>query len=307
MKKKLTLTVIVPAHNEEKTIGNLLKSLISQIEDSYVLEKIAVICDGCTDNTEVKVTEFSKREPRIVCYNDGKRTGRINRLKQAYGMTKSEVIASFDADVVLVDNQVLKELINPFYEDEVVMVQGNSHSANGISLIEKLINHWENIWYKMIIDLDEGVNIYHTFSCCYAVRSNFAKNAVFPKGVISDAKVFYFSAKKMAKRIVFAKKALALYRSPDNIRDYLLRIKRSNNQKELFTSFFGNWIYKEYKKIPYKVKLKFILTSLISHPFLTIMSFIFQITVGVLPAPNNTYSVNGYWTVVESTKKPIIL
>lgn len=307
MKKKLTVTVVIPAHNEEKTIVNLLKSLIYQTENSFVLEKIMVICDGCTDNTEVKVNQFSKIESRIVCRNDGKRTGKIKRLKQIYLEIKSEIVVSFDADVVLANDQVLEELIKPFNRNNVVFVQGNSRSSSGVNLTERLINHWENIWYRIVLDLDNGVNIYHAFSCCYAVRTNFANTVIFPKGIISEARIFYFSAKKKKRKIIFAEKALVLYRSPDNIKDYLLRIRRSNNQKKLFASFFGDWIFKEYKEIPFNVKFRFVLNSLISDPILTIMSFIFKIIINILPTPNETYTSNNYWTVVKSSKKPIIL
>ena len=65
MNKKPTVTIGIPAHNEEANIANMLNSVISQEQKSFFLEKIIVALDGCTDNTESEAREFAKKYPIV--------------------------------------------------------------------------------------------------------------------------------------------------------------------------------------------------------------------------------------------------
>ena len=54
--KKCLISVIVPAYNEEKKIGGVLKSLIN----SSLVDEIIIINDGSNDNTLSIVRKFKK-------------------------------------------------------------------------------------------------------------------------------------------------------------------------------------------------------------------------------------------------------
>jgi poly-beta-1,6-N-acetyl-D-glucosamine synthase len=54
----MTISVIIPAHNEEKVIGALLDSLLMQ---SRLPDEIVVVCDSCTDNTRSVVVEYARQ------------------------------------------------------------------------------------------------------------------------------------------------------------------------------------------------------------------------------------------------------
>ena len=58
--KKHKFMVIIPAHNEEAVVGNLIESLKDQDYDKNLYD-IYVIADNCTDNT-------AKNSKRIGCY-----------------------------------------------------------------------------------------------------------------------------------------------------------------------------------------------------------------------------------------------
>ena len=53
------ITVLIPAHNEERIIGQCIESLLSQ---SYKYINIIISCDNCTDNTVI----ISKTYPVAV-------------------------------------------------------------------------------------------------------------------------------------------------------------------------------------------------------------------------------------------------
>ena len=64
--KKISLSIGIPAHNEEANIGRLLENLLTQpLEDFLILEEIIVVTSGCTDRTEKIVDKFAKKDERI--------------------------------------------------------------------------------------------------------------------------------------------------------------------------------------------------------------------------------------------------
>ena len=71
-KSKQTVTIGIPAHNEAENISYLLRSILRQKQRNYKLEKIIVVCDGCTDNTEDKVKQFAKKHKIVELIFDHK-------------------------------------------------------------------------------------------------------------------------------------------------------------------------------------------------------------------------------------------
>ncbi len=96
------ISVVVPARNEEKNIGNLLESLIAQ---DYRKIEILVINDQSTDGTEAIIREYAEKDSRIHCFSTeaGKilhSNGKINALLQLIPHAKGEYILATDADTM---------------------------------------------------------------------------------------------------------------------------------------------------------------------------------------------------------------
>ena len=58
--KKLTVTIGIPAYNEEKNIGRLLRALLRQKTNGLSIKKIIVISDASTDKTSQIVRGFKE-------------------------------------------------------------------------------------------------------------------------------------------------------------------------------------------------------------------------------------------------------
>lgn len=113
--KKSTIAAIVPAYNEEKTIGNVLKTLLTAKE----IDEIIVVSDGSIDKTvqisksfEVKVLEGSER------------TGKGNAMKKGVKSTGAQIIAFFDADLIGLAPEHILQLVQPILKNEAEMVVG---------------------------------------------------------------------------------------------------------------------------------------------------------------------------------------
>src|SRR3989344_3768380 len=101
MTKKLTVTIGIPAYNEQENIQAMLKSVLAQKGNNFVIKKIVVVSDGSSDQTVSKVKEIQK-ESHLISLVEGKtRKGKIIRLNKIYSLNKSDILFTFDADIVL--------------------------------------------------------------------------------------------------------------------------------------------------------------------------------------------------------------
>jgi cellulose synthase/poly-beta-1,6-N-acetylglucosamine synthase-like glycosyltransferase len=67
--RPLTLSVIIPARNEEDCLGECLRSLVAQDEDGWRLSlewEILVVDDGSTDRTRAIADEFARNHPGVT-------------------------------------------------------------------------------------------------------------------------------------------------------------------------------------------------------------------------------------------------
>ena len=93
-------SILIPAHNEEKVIGNTIESMLKLI---YPKEKmqIIVINDGSTDSTKNIIQSFAEKDSRVELYDIPKGEGgkgKSRTLNIGIRAAKGEIIAIYDAD-----------------------------------------------------------------------------------------------------------------------------------------------------------------------------------------------------------------
>lgn len=93
------LSLIIPAHNEEKYITACLKSIKNQPFSNY---EIIVVCDACTDKTALRAKKWTKKVFAIKRKN-------VSAARN-YGAhkAKGDVLVFLDADSVIAPNLLLE-------------------------------------------------------------------------------------------------------------------------------------------------------------------------------------------------------
>lgn len=93
------LSIIIPAHNEEKYMGNCLESVKNQQYSDY---EIIVVCDACTDKTKTIAKKYTKKIYEIKKQN-------VSAARN-YGAIKAKgkVLVFLDADSVIASNLLLE-------------------------------------------------------------------------------------------------------------------------------------------------------------------------------------------------------
>ncbi len=113
-----SVTIIVPAYNEERTIAKTLRSLLKLDYPRNKL-KIFVIDDGSTDRTYEIAKKFEDANKGLVKVFTKPNGGKASALNYGIKRTKSELIVSLDADS-FVSKDTLKRMVG-YFDDPVVM------------------------------------------------------------------------------------------------------------------------------------------------------------------------------------------
>jgi len=135
-KKWPSVSVIVPAWNEENTI---LKTIFSILKLNYPKNKLSVVVvdDGSTDNTWKVVQRFAKnKQVKLLRKENG---GKYTALNYALKSIDTELVGCLDADS-FVHPEALKRIVSKFEDKEVMAVTPSIkvHEPKGfLALIQK--------------------------------------------------------------------------------------------------------------------------------------------------------------------------
>ncbi len=136
-----SVTVLVPAHNEEAVIAHSLDSLVAV---NYPRDKLRIIVvnDRSKDRTGEIVDMYAAKYPGFIYHFQrvqGK-SGKAAALKDVMHMVTSEVIMVFDADYTP-GKGLIKQLAAPFFDPEIGLVMGRVVPMNtGSNLLTRLLD-----------------------------------------------------------------------------------------------------------------------------------------------------------------------
>ncbi len=112
---ELQVTAVVPAYNEENTIGNVLNALKS----CNLINEIIVINDGSTDRTAEIVKQHNIR---IVNINNN--IGKGQAIKRVCSNLKTDILFLCDADLIGFKQYHIKKILEPILEGKAIMSIG---------------------------------------------------------------------------------------------------------------------------------------------------------------------------------------
>lgn len=116
------MAAIIPAYNEGKTIGNVLKVLMAMKD----LDEVIVVNDGSGDNTATVARNYNARVVDLP-KNSGKSIAVLTGVKN----TQAEIILMLDADLVGLKELHVRELLQPVYSGEADMTIGIFKNGRG--------------------------------------------------------------------------------------------------------------------------------------------------------------------------------
>ena len=141
--KNYTLSVMVPAYNEEKTIKETIEHIFDTNYEGLI--EVVAVNDGSSDNTlGVLKSMISKYKGRLKILNK-KNSGKADSLNKALKMVRGELVAVIDADSYP-DKDAFGKLIGSFDDIKVGVATATCTPRNRNKFIEKM----QVIEYKVI-------------------------------------------------------------------------------------------------------------------------------------------------------------
>ena len=154
-----SVSIIVPAKNEEKVVGRLLKALVNLKYPSSKKE-IIVVNDESNDRTGQICSQYASCHPEIRVFHRPVSTTKAAALNFGLQHAHGEIIATFDADSVLESDALLKAV--KYLEDrKVAAVQGRICSINTNENILTRFSYYERVvQYEVYTQGKDTLNLF---------------------------------------------------------------------------------------------------------------------------------------------------
>ncbi len=296
--KHPTITIGIPAYNEEANIKQLLDTLLNQSQNTITLEKIIVASDGSTDQTVEIVRTFP--DPRITCFEDGKRIGSALRKNRILENTTSDILILLNADVSVEDPGFIEKLTEPIRTRKADLTSCRMEAFPPTNIFQRALFASIRIKQDVYERLNNGQSIYTCHGRACAFSKLFYKDFRFADLAADDA-YSYLTCIAMKKLYGYVSRTSAHYRLPASITDHERQSVRFLQTKKHLFPFFGKSFVVGQYTVPVSLVIGSFLRSLISKPrdtILYIMIFTYMILRSIFT--NYTRSV---WEVSLSTKK----
>jgi len=165
----LSLSVIIPAYNEEATISIVLKKVCSLKN----LKEVIVVDDCSTDNTHREVEKLGLSNIRLIRLerNSGKTAAVRRGLKEVGG----DITVIQDADMEY-DPVEIEDVIRPILENNADVVYGSRFLVKRASRVLYFYHYLANKTLTFLSNLLSNVNMTDIETCYKAFRTPLIKN-----------------------------------------------------------------------------------------------------------------------------------
>ena len=203
-----TVTVVIPAYNEERTIGATVSSVLAQTRPP---DQVIVVDDGSTDRTGEIAAQFGATVIRPPSNTGTKAQAQNLALPHAVG----EIVVVLDADTVLVPD-ALEKLLEPFEDPGVA-------AACSFILPQRIATSWERgrfIEYLFGLTFAKAVqNRFRTVLVCSGCFSAYRRSVLeryggFRPRTMAEDMDLTWELHAHGERVVFVRQALCLTLDP---------------------------------------------------------------------------------------------
>lgn len=267
MNKKPTVTIGIPAYNEEANIAHLLKSLMSQKSDSFILEKIVVSSDGSTDKTveTIKALHCNK----VILISNPANKGVAARQNQIIKNTFSDILVLLNADISIKSHNFIADLISPITRGEAELTSPSMTEFPPRTFIESILEVGMKLRTILFETWKNGQNGY----LCHGTARAFGR-AFYTKFRFKDNEgedmYTYLECLRRQYRFKYIKSVSVWYRNPTTLGDHFKQSARYFKYQAKFLQNYKNQLVIQELKIPVNVYFRGVtkvLPIVIKYPF----------------------------------------
>jgi cellulose synthase/poly-beta-1,6-N-acetylglucosamine synthase-like glycosyltransferase/peptidoglycan/xylan/chitin deacetylase (PgdA/CDA1 family)/spore germination protein YaaH len=207
-----SVTVLIPAHNEESVIVQTVTSVLAS--DLKQLHAI-VIDDGSTDGTGMLLDEHFAQDPRVRVIHQVNR-GKSAALSRAMAEADTEIVITIDADTE-VEPDAISKLVRHFSDPKVGAVAGNVKVGNR----SRWLTRWQALEYitsqnmeKRAFDLLNCITVVPGALGAWRKKAIEAAGGITADTVAEDADLT-IAIRRLGWRIGYDEEAIAWTEAPE--------------------------------------------------------------------------------------------
>jgi len=151
--RRMKVSVLIPAYNEEQTVGEVIKRVAA-----VDLEKEIIVVDDCSTDKTLQILG-ALRQPGLVIISHDRNRGKGAAIRTALAAASGDVLIIQDADLEY-DPQDFHKLLEPFLEGKAKVVYGVRSLAG-----QKWHMRWGNRFLTMVANLLYGSKLQDMETC----------------------------------------------------------------------------------------------------------------------------------------------
>lgn len=298
--KKPTMTVAIPAYNEEDGISSLLRALVVQHQKGFLLEKIIVYSDRSTDGTHAIVRSLSKKYPIISLTVGRTRLGKYYRLNDVFRQNRSDILVVLDADILPVGRLFLSACARSITSDmKAMMVAVHQVQQRPSSFIGKILHTDFVMWDFVRWSIPHFASPNNFYGSATVFRGSFAKTIRIPTR-LSDPHLYLYLIAEKVNGFRYTLDAV-IYQWPiATLADYKKFMRRSLGKPDKKLEKLFHIDTKNVYKVPLKAKIRGFFIALRTYPLFVPLAVIVNIYFHKLAHFEGDQ--NAIWSIVRSTK-----
>lgn len=297
MKRKVSITIGIPAYNEEANVGHLLKEVLQQETDDVLLEAILVISDGSTDRTVDEVKKIGSKLIRLAVHKD--RRGKAYRVNQITEQVNSDVLVVLDADTKISDKKFVAKLIKPVVKRRADLTSARIEELPPQTLVEKILKASMVMKTRLYEKHKNGISVYTCHGRARAFSKRLYKNIRFASSASEDAFSYLFCISHGWK-YEYVKNTKIFYRLPATFKDHEGQSVRFFVSIEELKDEFGKEMIKREYALPKKELVKILLKLIVYQPL--IVAYLAVVVVVKAKRLLFKVRVKDTWRMAKSSK-----
>lgn len=217
----LTLTIVIPAHNEEDCLDDTLEACLNQ---TVPAERIVVVDDGSTDGTGSTIRSYHGVEiidklPPTGC--------KAKAQNLAINSCDTDLVLTIDADTVIKPD-FIEEIKKPFADPDVMVAAGFVNTKFTHTMMERgrRIEYLYGFHFFRPIQNAAGTPMVCSGCCSAFRREPLVARGGFPSGTVAEDMDYTWTQLTAGEKAVYATKAECVVEDPSTPKLYRIQTHR---------------------------------------------------------------------------------